>query len=112
MILIKPSVYSIIDEYTEYLIREGLVSNNRANQKRTKIIQAIYSNLGGILTHRPSPYEELGKEVNCLLYVYKDSKSKTQWGFAYKRFEENNVIVYHMRNLKLIKENEELKTVI
>ena len=40
----------------------------------------------------------------CLLYVYKDSKSKTQWGFAYKYFEENNVIVYYMKNLKLAKD--------
>ena len=40
----------------------------------------------------------------CLLYVYKDPKSKTQWGFAYKRFDDN-AIVYYMKNLKLVKGN-------
>ncbi len=101
MILIKPNVYKVIDDYTNYLIREGLTSNIRAHQKRMEIIQSIQSNLGGIVTHRPSPYKELGKDESCLLYVYKDIKSKTQWGFSYKRFDENNVIVYYMRNLKL-----------
>ena len=103
MIIISNKVYEIIDDYTEYLINEGLTSNIRAHQKRMEIIQAINSNLGGIVTHRPSPYKELGRREGCLLYVYKDPKSKTQWGFAYKRFDDNNVIVYYMRNLKLIK---------
>lgn len=40
------------------------------------------------------------------MYVYKDIKSKTQWGFAYKRFDKRNVIVYYMRNLKLVKDND------
>ena len=101
MIIISQNVYKIIDEYTEYLIRKGLTTNTRAHQKRIEIIQAINYNLNGILTHRLSPYKKLGKDKNCLLYVYKDSKSKTQWGFAYKKFEDNNVIVYYMKNLKL-----------
>ena len=58
-----------------------------------------------MLTHRLSPYKELGKEEDCLLYVYKDAKSKTQWGFAYKLFDEDKVIVYYMRNLKLVKDS-------
>jgi len=41
MILIKPNVYKIIDEYTEYLINEGLTTNIRAHQKRKEIIQSI-----------------------------------------------------------------------
>jgi hypothetical protein len=69
-----------------------------------EIIHAIYSNLGGIVTHRVSPYKELGKSEDCLLYVYKDPKSRTQWGFAYKQFHDDNVIVYYMKNLKLIKD--------
>jgi len=104
MIFIKPNVYEIVDRYTNYLIDEGLTSKTRAHQKRMEIIQALHSNLGGIVTHRPSPYKEMGKNEGCLLYVYKDAKSKTQWGFSYKRFGEENVIVYHMKNLKLIKE--------
>jgi len=108
MIIISRDVYKVIDEYTQYLIREGLTSNNRANQKRAEIIQSINSNLGGILTHRPSPYQDLGEKEGCLLYVYKDSKSKTQWGFAYKQFDANNVIVYYMKNLKLVKDNKSI----
>ena len=103
MIIISDCVYGVIDDYTNYLIKEGLTSNMRAHQKRMEIIQSIYSNLGGIVTHRPSPYKELGKDYGCLLYVYKDPKSKTQWGFSYKRFNENNVIVHYVRNLKLVK---------
>ena len=103
MILIKPNVYIVIDEYTQYLISEGLTSQTRAFEKKKLIIQSIHSNLGGIVTHRLSPYRDLGKIEGCLLYVYKDPKSKTQWGIAYKRFD-NNAIVYYIKNLKLVKE--------
>jgi len=102
MILIKPRVYNIIDEYTEYLINEGLTSKTRALEKRDQIIRAVDDNLGGFLTHRASPYKELGRDKGCFLYVFKDPKSKTQWGFAYQRYDEN-VIVYFMKNMKLIK---------
>ena len=103
MIIISVDVYKVIDEYTQYIINEGLTSKQRGNQKRKEILQAINSNLNGMVTHRSSPYKELGNDEGCLLYVYKDTKSKTQWGFAYKRFNENNVIVYYMKNLKLVK---------
>ena len=103
MILIKPNVIALIDDYVYYLINEGITSNSRAFEKKSLMIQAIRSNLGGLLTHRLSLYKELGEDERCSLYVYKDPKSKSQWGFAYKRFEENNVIVYYMKNLKLVK---------
>jgi hypothetical protein len=106
MIIISQDVYIAIDEYTEYLINEGLASQTRANQKRAEIILAINKNLGGMFTHRPSPYKALGRNDGCRLYVYKDPKSKTQWGFAYKWFNGDNVIVYYMRNLKLINESQ------
>jgi hypothetical protein len=111
MIIISHSIYKILDEYTNYLVQEGLTSQARADEKIDQILQAVYSNLNGIVTHRPSPYKELGKDESCLLYVYKDSKSKTQWGFAYRRFNKNNIIVYYMKNLKLIRENKEQSTV-
>ena len=95
----------MLEQYREYLTQEGLTSKERAKQKVDLIYQALNDNLGRMLKHRPSPYKELGKDNDCLLYVYKDTKSKTQWGFAYKLFDEDNVIVYYMRNLKLIKEN-------
>ena len=105
MILIVEEVYKAIEQYCDYLTNEGLTSKPRAIEKKNLMIQAIYCNLGGIVTHRLSPYKELGNEERCLLYVYKDSKSKSQWGFAYKRFDENNVIVYFMRNLKLVRDS-------
>ena len=105
MIIIGQKVYQVIDEYTEYLIREGLTSIERAIQKRMEITQAIHSNLWEIVNYRFSPYKDLGKDESCRLYVYKDSKSKTLWGFAYKQFDGNNVIVYYMKNMKLVKEN-------
>jgi hypothetical protein len=101
MILIKPNVNALIDDYICYLINEGITSQTRALEKKSLMIQAINSNLSGIVTHRLSPYKELGRDKDYLLYVYKDPKSKTQWGFAYKRFDKSNVIVYYMRNLKL-----------
>ena len=105
MIIISEYIYRVIDAYTNYLINEGLTSQTRAFEKKKLIINAINSNLNGMVTHRLSPYKELGSEER----VYKDPKSKTQWGFAYKRFDENNVIVYYMKNLKLIKENKNKK---
>jgi len=102
MILIKPIVNALIDDYVNYLINQGVTSQKRAFEKKELMIQSIHSNLGGMVTHRPSPYRELGKDEGCLLYVYKDTKSKTQWGFAYKRFDKSNVIVYYMKNLKLV----------
>ena len=102
MIIISDIINALIDDYVNYLINEGITSQKRAFEKKELMIQSIHSNLGGIVTHRLSPYKELGKDERCLLYVYKDAKSKTQWGLAYRRFDGNNVIVYYMRNLKLI----------
>jgi hypothetical protein len=104
MIIISDIVNALIEDYVYYLISEGITTQARAYDKKNLMIQALHNNLGGIITHRPSPYKELGSEKNCLLYVYKDPKSKTQWGFAYKRYDAKNVIVYYMKNLKLIKE--------
>jgi len=104
MIIVADDVYKVLEQYKEYLFQEGLTSKERAKQKVDLMIRALNINLGGIVTHRQSPYRELGSEESCLLYVFKDLKSKSQWGFAYKRFDEHNVIVYNMKNLKLIRE--------
>ncbi len=103
MIVISSTVNAEIDDYANHLISEGITSLIRGLEKKNLMIRALDTNLGGIVTHRSSPYKELGRDENCLLYVYRDPKSKTQWGFAYKRFDENNVIVYHMINFKLVK---------
>ena len=100
----KSNVKAIINDYVNYLVNEDITSQERAFEKKNLMIRAVDNNLGGIITHRVSPYKELGKDKGCLLYVYKDPKSKTQWGFAYKRFDDDNVIVYYMKNLKLVKE--------
>jgi hypothetical protein len=105
MTLIKPGVNALIEDYVNYLINESITSQARAYEKKNQMIRAIDKNLCGIVTHRLSPYKELGKDEECLLYVYKDHKSKTQWGFGYKRFGKNKAIVYFMRNLKLVKDN-------
>ncbi len=112
MILIKPDIYNLIESYVHYLVKEGITSQERAFEKKKFMIESLHSSLGGILTHRSSPYCGLGKNEGCLLYVYRDFKSKTQWGFAYKRFEDNNVIVYYMKNLKLLKEDKYLKVIL
>jgi len=109
MILIEENVHKVIDEYTQYIINEGLTSKQRGNQKREGIIKTINKNLGGLVSHRLSPYKQLGRDEGCRLYVYTDPKSKTQWGFGYKDFGDNNVIVYYMRNMKLVTENNEVK---
>ena len=109
MIIIKPEVNAIIDDYVNYLINEGETSQMRAFNKKDLMIQALNKNLGGILTHRPSTYKDLGRDEGCRLYVYVDPKSKTQWGFAHKVDEDNNVIIYYMKNMKLVKEQEEVK---
>ena len=105
MIIISDSVNNIIDDYVYYLINEGITSQKRACEKRDSMIQALNFNIGGIVTHRRSLYKELGRNMGCLLYVYKDPKSKIQWGFAYKQFDNHNVIVHYMKNLKLVKGN-------
>ena len=102
MIIISEVVYDEIDDYVNYLISSGETTQKRAFVKRDLMIHALRSSLGSIVTHRLSPYVELGNDTGCLLYVYKDPKSKTQWGFAYKRFD-NHAIVYYMKNLKLVK---------
>ena len=105
MIIISGNICKFIEQYEDCLVNEYGKTKEKAKEKKNLIIQAVYKNLGGIVTHRPSPYKDLGSEENCLLYVYKDKKSKTQWGFAYKRFGAENAIVYYMKNLKLVKGN-------
>jgi hypothetical protein len=104
MILIKPNVYKAINQYKDYLTKEGLTTKPRAIEKRKLLFQALYNNLGGMVSHRISPYKSLGAQEGYKLYVYKDPKSKSQWGFAYQLFNDNNVIVYEMKNMKLMKE--------
>jgi len=103
MIIISENIYELLEQYEDCLVKEYCKTKERAKEKKNLIIQAINKNIGGMVTHRQSPYKDLGGEKNCLLYVYKDPKSKTQWGFAYKRFDDSNVIVYYMKNLKLVK---------
>ncbi|GHT25129.1 hypothetical protein AGMMS4957_19360 [Bacteroidia bacterium] len=102
-IIIKPKVYAAIDNYNRYLIAAGLTTKQRANEKRELIIKALHTKLGGLLRHRVSPYWSFGRREGLLLYVYRDAKSRTQWGFLYRLFPDNNVIVYEMKPMNLVK---------
>ena len=106
MIIISDSVYNVIDDYTAYLINEGLTSQERAIEKRKLIFQALNKNLGGIRSFPFSLYKSFGAPQGYRLYVYKDPKSKTQWGFTHQEYDNGNgsinVIVYGMRNMKLV----------
>ena len=104
MILIKPNVYKVLDVYSEYLIEEGLTSKERANQKVDLILQALNKNLGGIRRFPFSQYKSFGAPQGFRLYVYKDIKSKAQWGFTHQEFGDGNVIIYNMKNMKLVTE--------
>lgn len=104
MVIIDSCVYRKLDDYVAYIVRENQCSRDRAKQKILDILQSLENNLGGIVTHRISPYKQFGKPQGYRLYVYKDHKSNTQWGFAYEKFENGNVIVHAMTNMKLIKE--------
>ena len=109
MIEIKPEVNAEIENYVNYLIDSGETTQTRAFNKKKLMIESLQKNLGGILTHRPSTYKDLGRDEGCRLFVYIDKKSKSQWGFAHKVDEDNNVIIYHMKNMKLVKENKEVQ---
>jgi hypothetical protein len=100
---ISQNIIDSLDEYSKYLFNMGLTSQKRAFEKRDLIVNAIYNNLGGLVSHRLSPYTRLGKDLGCRLYVYTDPKSKTQWGFAYK-INKGNIIVYLMKNMQLVGE--------
>lgn len=104
MVIIDSSIYRKLDDYIAYIVRENQCSRDRAKQKVMDILQSLENNLGGIVTHRISPYKQFGNPQGYRLFVYKDPKSKTQWGFAYEKFENGNVIVHAMTNMKLIKE--------
>ena len=108
MILIKPNVYKVLKQYNDYLFQEGLTSKERADQKVDQILQALNKNLGGIRSFPFSQYKSFGAPQSYRLYVYKDPKSKTQWGFTHKEFDDGdgnaNVIVYDMKNMKLVTE--------
>ena len=108
MIIIADEVYKILEQYNEYLIKEGLTTKERANQKVDLILQALNKNLGGIRRFPFSQYKSFGASQNHRLYVYKDTKSKTQWGFTHQEFNDGsgniNVIIYNMKNMKLVTE--------
>ena len=93
-----------LDDYIVYIVRENQCSRGRAKQKILEILQSLENNLGAIVTHCIFPYKQFGNPQGYRLYVYKDPKSKTQWGFVYEKFENGNVIVHAMTNMKLIKE--------
>ena len=59
MIIISDVVNKMIDDYVNYLSNEGITSQKRAYEKRDLMIQALNCNLGGMVTHRPSPKQPI-----------------------------------------------------
>ena len=58
------------------------------------IYNDISKYLGGIVTHRISPYKQFGNPQGHRLYVYKDSRSKSQWEFAYEKQPGGDVVIW------------------
>ena len=58
------------------------------------------------VSYRISPYKQFGNPQGYRLYVYKAPLSKSQWGFAHQRFDDGNIIVRGMINMKLIRESD------
>ena len=60
MVIIDSSIYWKLDDYIAYIVRENQCSRDRAKQKVMDILQSLENNLGGIVTHRISPYKQFG----------------------------------------------------
>ena len=103
-IVISKNVLASLDKYSKYLVKMGYKEKTRAIEKKNMIINAVYNGLApvanGVQKHNLSPYKGLGRDRGCLLFTYTDKKSTTQWGFAYKIFEKNVVVLY-MQNMQL-----------
>ncbi len=112
MVIINKSVYKNIRRYTRYIIKENLCSEQRAIEKVTLMIRSLIQGLSGCVTHRLSPYKKFGNPQGYRLYVYKDPKSKTQWGFAYEKLVNGDIIVHGMKNMQLIKEEKIIQQVL
>lgn len=105
MIVIDENVFKVIKTYASYLAKEAGLTKNRIDEKTRLMLQVLHQNLGGMVSHRPSPYKLFGGSQGYKLYVYTDPWSKTQWGFAHEEFDDGNVIVRGMTNMKMIKED-------
>ena len=114
MIIIKPNVYNVIDNYVDYLISSGETSQKRAIEKRVLMLQSLMTNLGyvvnGTTLHRVSPYPDLGGNKGYRIFVYTDKWTKTtKWGFGYEAFKTRKgikVVVHHMKNMQLLANNQ------
>ena len=48
-------------------------------------------------------HKQFGNPQGYRLYVHKDSRSHSQWGFAYKKLPSGDVVIWGMTNMKLIR---------
>ena len=112
MIIVSTNVHKTIFRYASYLIQESMCSYERTIEKIDSMYNDIMQNIGGIITHRISPYKQFGNPQGYRLYVYKDSRSKSQWGFAYEKLPNGDVVICGMTNMKLIKESDELSRIM
>lgn len=112
MVIFDKSVYKSIRRYSKYILKENLCSVERTIEKVTLMVRTVMTDLNSCVSYRISPYKQFGNPQGYRLYVYKDPHSKSQWGFAHQRFDDGNIIVRGMINMKLIRESEELDKVL
>lgn len=112
MVTFDKCVYKIIRKYSKYIVKENLCSIERTIEKVTTMIRTVIKDIDGSVIYRLSPYKQFGNPQGYRLYVYKDPRSKSQWGFAYQRFDDGNIIVRGMINMKLIKESDDLSRIM
>lgn len=112
MIIFSTNVHKAIFSYASYLIQESMCSYEKTIEKIDLMYNTLLQNIGGIVTHRISPYKQFGNPQGYRLYVYRDSRSKSQWGFAYEKLSNGDVVVWGMTNMKLIKESNSLENIM
>jgi hypothetical protein len=112
MVIFDKSVYKSIRKYSKYIIRENMCSIERTIEKVTLMVRTVMNDLDSCVSYRTSPYKQFGNPQGYRLYVYKDPHSKSQWGFAHQRFDDGNIIVRGMINMKLIRESDGIDKVL
>ena len=112
MVIFDKCVYKRIRSYSKYIVKENMCSIERTIEKVTTMIRTVIKDIDSNVTYRISPYKQFGNPQGYHLYVYKDRCSKSQWGFAYQRFDDGNIIVRGMTNMKLIKESNDLDKIM
>ena len=112
MVTFDKCVYKRIRKYSKYIVKENLCSIERTIEKVTTMIRTVIKDIDGGVIYRLSLYKQFGNPQGYRLYVYKDPRSKSQWGFAYEKLPNGDVVICGMTNMKLIKESDDLNMIM